>query len=276
MINLSVHAVSPTAIVELMWRNRWLTFQMAQREVVGRYRGSMMGLLWSFLSPLLMLAVYTFVFSVVFQVRWGEGREQTNVQFAVVLFAGLIAHSLLAEVLNRAPGLVVSNANYVKRVIFPLEILPLVTTCAAMFHALVSLIVLLAAMVTVSGVLPWTFILAPIVFLPLAIMALGAAWGLAAFGVYLRDIGHTVALVTTALLFLSPIFFPLEALPEAYRGLIAFNPLTFIVEEARKVLIWGELPDWFGLARYTLIACIVAWIGFMCFSKLKRGFADVL
>jgi lipopolysaccharide transport system permease protein len=259
-------------------RNRQLISQMAKREVVGRYKGSVMGLLWSFLNPIFMLLVYTFFFSVIFKARWGvvDGVEESKSQFAVVLFVGMIVHGLFAEVLNRAPTLVTNNVNYVKKVIFPLEILPVVSLAAALFHSLVSLLVLLTAFVIFNHYLHWTVLLAPLVFLPLVIISLGFAWMLAALGVFLRDIGQTIGLFTTVLMFMSPVFFPISAMPEQYRPIIMANPLTFIIEQSREVLIWGHTPDWWGIGIYTLVATAIAWLGFIWFQKTRKGFADVL
>lgn len=235
-----------------------------------------MGLLWSFLNPILMLAVYTFVFSVVFNARWGSGENESKSMFALVLFVGLIMHGLLAEVLNRAPNLIISNVNYVKKVVFPIEILPVVSFISALFHVLISLVVLLIAHLMISHTIPWTAILIPFVILPLAILIIGLAWILASLGVYIRDIGLTIGIITTVLLFLSPVFFPMSALPEGYQSWLFLNPLTFIIIQAREVLIWGNLPNWRGLGLYLIIALIVAWAGYAWFQKTRKGFADVL
>jgi len=273
------HAAQPTSLVALgqsLWRNRHLIAQMTQREVLGRYKGSALGLAWSFFNPVLMLAVYTFVFSVVFQMRWGLGEEESKTQFAVVLFVGMIVHGLLAEVLNRAPGLILGNVNYVKKVVFPLEILPVVSMGAALFHSLVSFGVLLLAFALFNGFLHWTAVLAPLVVLPLVILTLGLAWMLASLGVFLRDVGQTIGVVTTVMMFLAPVFYPITAVPEELRPLMMANPLTFIIEQAREVLIWGRLPNWIGLGIYTLIATTVAWAGYAWFQKTRKGFADVI
>jgi len=220
--------------------------------------------------------VYTFVFSVVFQMRWGLGEEESKTQFAVVLFVGMIVHGLLAEVLNRAPNLILSNVNYVKKVVFPLEILPVVSMGAALFHSLVSFGVLLLAFALFNGFLHWTAVLAPLVVLPLVILTLGLAWILASLGVFLRDVGQTIGVVTMVMLFLAPVFYPITAVPEELRPLMMANPLTFIIEQAREVLIWGRLPNWAGLGIYTLIATTVAWAGYAWFQKTRKGFADVI
>ncbi len=279
---MNPHAVQPTSVIALIHSliyNRQLIFQMTKREVVGRYKGSAMGLLWSLLNPIFMLVVYTFFFSVVFKSRWGvpiDGVEESKTQFAVLIFVGMIVHGLFSEVLLRAPGLVTGNINYVKKVIFPLEILPVISLCAALFHSLVSLIVLLTAFVIFNGFLHWTVLLAPLVLLPLVIVSLGFAWMLASLGVFLRDIGQTVGIFTMVLMYLSPVFFPISAMPEAYRPIMMANPLTFIIEQTREVIIWGNLPDWQGIGLYTLFACVTAWLGFIWFQKTRKGFADVL
>jgi lipopolysaccharide transport system permease protein len=269
----------PATLPELFssfWRNRELIFQMARREVVGRYRGSVMGLAWSFFNPILMLVIYTFVFSTVFKARWGVGKEESQVDFAVMLFVGMIVHGLFAECVNRAPQLIIGNTSYVKKVVFPLETLPWVAMGSALFHAAISLVVLLGVQLILAAWLPWTVFLFPLVLLPLIIATMGFAWFLAATGVFVRDIGQTTGIFTTVLLFVSPVFYPITALPEKFQVVLMLNPLTFIIEQARQVLIWGRLPDWAGLGIYSLASLAIAWPGFWWFQKTRRGFADVL
>jgi lipopolysaccharide transport system permease protein len=276
---LNPHAPAATslpALAQSLWRHRRLIVQMTRREVSGRYKGSIAGLAWSFLTPLLMLAVYTFIFSVVFKARWADGGEQSNTGFAVVMFAGMIVHGLVAEALNRAPTLILANVNYVKKVVFPLEILPVIAMATALFHAAISLGILLGACAIYKGFVHWTAIFIPLVLLPLVILSLGFAWVLASIGVFLRDVGQAIGPLTTVMLFLSPVFYPLSAVPELLRPLIMVNPLTFIMGEARAVLVWGQLPDWRGLAIYTVVALAVAWAGYAWFQKTRKGFADVI
>jgi lipopolysaccharide transport system permease protein len=217
------------------------------------------------------------VFSEVFKARWGgAGTEGGKTQFAMLLFVGMIVLSLVSEVLNRAPSLILANTNYVKKVVFPLEVLPVMALGAALFHAWVSLAVLLLAQGALYGSVAWTVVLFPLVLLPLAILVTGVAWLLASLGVFLRDVGQTIGIVTMLLMFLSPVFYPVSAVPEHFRPLIEANPLTFIIEQAREVLVWGRAPDWAGLARYTVGAMLVAWLGFAWFQKTRKGFADVL
>ncbi len=277
---INPHTAQPTSLAALaksLWRNRQLIVQMTKREVVGRYKGSAMGLAWSFFNPVFMLVVYTFVFSEIFKSRWGGvGGDDNKTQFAVVLFVGMIVLSLFSEVLNRAPSLILSNVNYVKKVVFPIEILPVIAMGAALFHSLISLGVLLAAFVLFNGYLNWTVVFTPLVLLPLVIVTLGISWMLASLGVFLRDVGQTIGIITTVLMFLSPVFYPVTAVPERFRLFIMANPLTFIIEQAREVLIWGHLPNWIGLGIYTLAATLVAWAGYALFQKTRKGFADVL
>lgn len=268
-------SASPRGAVRSLWTNRQLIARMGQREIIGRYKGSAMGLAWSFITPLFMLAIYTFVFSVVFQARWGTS-EESKTQFAVVLFAGLIVHTLFSDVINRAPQLVLGNVNYVKKVVFPLEILPVVQLLSATFHALVSVAVLIAAQLVFQGSLPITALLLPVVLLPFLLLTLGLAWCLASLGVFVRDVGQTISLITSVMLFMSPVFFPVQSLPPALQPWMHLNPLTFVIEQVREVVVWGRLPDWQGLAVYSLASIATAWLGFAWFQKTRKGFADVL
>lgn len=261
-----------------LWARRGLVAQLVRREVVGRYRGSFLGLLWSFVTPVLMLAVYTFVFSLVFKARWTPGADDSHDQyeFALVLFAGLIVFNLFAECISRAPGLILSNVNYVKKVIFPLEILPVVSMGSALFHAAISLAVLLAFLLLLGKSLPATLLLLPLILLPLLLLTLGLSWLLASVGVFIRDVSQFVGMLVTVLMFMSPIFYPASALPEEVREWLFLNPLTFVIEQTRDVLIWGRAPDWRNLALYYGAAIATAWGGLWWFQKTRKGFADVL
>jgi lipopolysaccharide transport system permease protein len=245
-----------------------------RRDIAGRYRGSAMGIVWSLVTPILMLAIYTFVFSVVFKARWGV--ENDRVAFAINLFAGMIVHGLVAECLNRAPLLILQNVNYVKRVVFPLDLLCWMSLGSALFHALISLFVLAAFILLSNGYLHPTSLLVLPVWLPLLLMTLGISWFLAALGVYLRDISQLTGSLTTILLFLSPVFYPAASLPEPYRTVIYLNPLTFAIEQTRLVIIAGSAPDWSKLGLATVLATVVAILGYAWFEKARRGFADVV
>jgi len=269
-------SIFPREMAASLWRNRSLIITMIKREVIGRYRGSVMGIAWSFFNPLLMLVIYTFVFSVVFKARWGMGGEESKADFAIILFVGMIVHGLFAECVNRAPALILSNVNYVKKVIFPLEILPWVAFGSALFHTTISLIVLLLAQLILSHQMPWTTIFFPFILLPLVFISMGLAWFLAAFGVFVRDIGQITGMFTTVLLFLSPVFYPLSALPVKYQAWLQLNPLAFIIEEGRKALIFGQTPDIGQWGILMAAGSIIAWVGFAWFQKTRKGFADVL
>lgn len=222
-----------------------------------------------------MLAIYTFVFSVVFQARWGDG-SGSKTEFALVLFAGLIVFNVFAECINRAPGLILSNPNYVKKVIFPLEILPFVGLLSAVYHMVISLLVWFVAYVILFGVPHATVFWLPLVMLPFALFIMGLSWALGSLGVFLRDMSQFIGVVVTALMFLSPIFYPVSALPEAFRYILYLNPLTPVIEMTRGVLCWGKLPNFTLLGIYWLSTSVIAWLGFAWFQKTRKGFADVL
>lgn len=266
---------SPVSLAKSFWHNRGLIKALVKRDVLGRYKGSFLGIVWSFFNPVFMLLVYTFMFSVVFKSRWPGGSE-SKTQFAIILFAGLMVFNLFAEVINRAPSLIPANANYVKKVIFPLEILPVVALGAALFHFLISMSVWLLFYLIFLGIPPATALLLPIIVFPLLLLTLGITWILASLGVFLRDVGQVISILTMALMFLSPIFYPISALPAQYQEFMVMNPMTPVVEAVRNALIWGQAPDWMLYGAYTLIAAVIAWVGFAWFQKMRKGFADVL
>ncbi|MFO1434306.1 MAG: ABC transporter permease [Candidatus Competibacteraceae bacterium] len=270
------YPISLTSIFHSYWRNRELIWQMTKRDVIGRYRGSVMGIAWSFFNPVLMLAVYTFVFSMVFKSRWGVGGEESRTDFAIILFVGMIVHSLFAECINRAPGLVISNPNYVKKVVFPLEILPFVAMGSTLFHTAISFVVLVIFYFFLHTQIHWTIVFIPLILLPLILASLGFAWILASLGVFIRDIGQATTILTTILLFLSPVFYPISILPSRYQLWMHLNPLTYMIEETRSVFIWGQLPNWAAWCTYTAISFMTAWLGFWWFQRTRKGFADVI
>ncbi len=270
------HPATPIAMFRSLWRNRQLILQMARRDINSRYRGSVIGLAWSFINPILMLLVYTFVFSVVFKARWNVGGNESKTDFAIILFAGMIVFNLFAEIVNRAPSLITSNVNYVKKVIFPLEILPWVALGSALFHALISLLVLLFVQFILKLSLPWTGIFFPLALLPLIFASMGFAWFLAALGVFVRDVGQITGIFITILMFMSAVFYPLSALPEKYQSLLRLNPLVLIINESRKSLVLGQYPDWISMLVALLVSLVIAFAGFWWFQKVRKGFADVI
>ncbi len=260
-----------------VYHYRYLILQMTRREIAQRYRGSALGLVWSFLNPLLMLVVYTFVFSVVFNARWSATREVGNrAEYAITLFSGLIVFNVFSEIVNKAPGLILSNVNFVKKVIFPLEILPLVSIGSVLFNGFVSLFVLMIVQLIFYGFVPLTILYFPFVLLPLVFIGLGMSWFLSAFAVYIRDIAQIISVVTTILMFVSAVFFPISSLPSHYQVLVRINPIALIVSESRNVIVFGQSPNWADLALMMLLGMILSIAGYWWFQKMRKGFADVL
>ncbi|MCA3836249.1 ABC transporter permease [Burkholderia sp.] len=248
---------------------------MARREVVGRYRGSVLGLLWSFFNPLLLLTVYTFVFSVIFKARWNTGSD-SKTEFAVVLFVGMIMFQVFSEAVNRAPSLIISNANYVKKVVFPLEVLPVVALLVALFHAGISFCVLVLAMLVLGFPVHATILYFPLIVVPFILFTLGVCWFLASLGVFIQDIGQSIGLVTTVLMFLTPVFYPVSSLPAHYQRIVGMNPLAFVIEQSRNVVIFGTVPSWTGVLLMMVVSVGVAALGYQWFNRTRKGFADVL
>ncbi len=256
-------------------RHHDLLWQMTARDIHARYRGSLLGLFWAVLTPLLMLAVYTFVFSVVFQAKWGT-HSDSEVSFAVVLYSGLILHALLGDVLSRSTSIILHHSNYVKKVVFPLAILPAMVVGSSLFLFVIHLLVLLVVMAFSGASFQLTILLFPLVLLPLLLLCLGLSWIVASVGVFIRDLQQVMALVVTVLMFLSPIFYPVSALPESFQRIIYLNPLTLIIENARAVLIEGQMPNWQALGIFTAASLLVCQIGYWWFMRTRKGFNDVV
>lgn len=269
------HSVSPLMVFTSVSSHWSLIRQLTRREIVSRYRGSFLGVVWAFLHPLLMLTVYTLVFRGAFGLRWGREGESA-LDFGLLVFAGLIVHALFAESMHRAPYLIVNHGNYVKKIVFPLEILAWTSLGSAVFHAAVSTCVLILFYGLLHRSLHWTMLLVPLLFIPLVLVTLGMSWFLASAGVFIRDVGQASGPLTTVMLFLSPVFYPLSAFPDAYRGLLYGNPLTFLIMQAQDLLIWGKGPSWTGIAAYCLGSYVIAWCGLLWFHKTRKAFADVL
>jgi lipopolysaccharide transport system permease protein len=267
---------NPLAILRNLWHHRDLIQQMTRREVGQRYRGSYLGVLWSFITPLVMLLIYTFVFSVIFKARWRVEVETPPAEFALTLFAGLAAFNVFSEVVSRAPTLIVSVPNYVKKVVFPLEILPVVVLGSALVNSLISVGLLLVGALLFLGTVSATVLLLPLVYVPLIFLCLGLGWFLASLGVYIRDVGQGIGLTVQMLFFLSPVFFPPSAAPEFLRPVFYLNPLTVILTGFRETLLWGQVLDWLPWAVWTTLTALLAVAGYAWFIRTKKGFADVL
>ena len=264
------------ALPRILWQNRSLLWQMTKRNIGTRYRGSLLGLVWSFMHPLLMLVVYTFVFSVVFKAKWGVTNQEGRGSFAVIMFCGMMLYSLFAESISLSSTTVVSNQNLVKKVIFPLEILPMTCVCTTYILGLAWIILLLLGSYFILGFIGWTMLLLPLVILPCIIFTTGIAFFVAALGVYVRDTQYALGIILQILFFATPIFYPVSAVPEKMRGILMWNPLSVFIEQARNVFLYGKLPDWCFLGLSTVVAVVVLQFGVFFFRRTKRGFADVL
>lgn len=254
---------------------RDLALELAKREVLGRYRGATFGLLWSIASPFLLLIVYTLAFGSVMKARWPEVAEG-RASFSLVLFVGLVVHGFFAECLVRSPNLITGNPNFVKRVIFPLDILPWSMVISALFHTLTNMLVFVLLRLVMEGVLEPKVILMPLVLMPLVLLTLGVSWFLASLGVYFRDVNQVTGVAATAMLFLSSAMIPMSVVPDSFKLMFQLNPLTFIIDQAREVALWGNWPDWAGLGMYLFIAVCVFYAGHAWFHATRRGFADVI
>jgi len=270
--------LNPIDMVRSLYKNRELIWSLTKREVKSTYQSSFLGALWPVIVPLMMLLIYTFVFSVVFQAKWSTsaGPETSRGEFALILFAGLTAFNFFSSVITRASGLILAVPNYVKKVVFPLEILPVVVVGAAFITSLINIVLILIGCLLVLHSLPITFLLLPLAYIPLILITLGLAWFLSSLGVFVRDIGQAIPVIVQILFFMTPIFYSADRVPNALRFLVIFNPLSSIIDGFRRVLIWNELIDWRAWGMVTLISALVAILGFAWFSVTKKAFSDVM
>ena len=260
-----------------IWQNRSLLGQMVRRNIEQRYRGSALGLVWSFVQPLIMLCIYTFVFSVVFKARWGEGAIGAGRgAFAVIMFCGMSMFNLFSESVAMCCGIVTGHANLVKKVIFPLEILPLMQVATTFILGMAWFILLFFGAWLVLGNLSWSMLLLPLIIVPLLLFTSGIAFLVASLGVYVRDTQYVVGIVLQILFFITPVFYPINAVPENFQVYLEMNPLTVFIEQARNVFLYGNMPDWSFLGIATLVSLAILQLGFFFFFRTKKGFADVL
>jgi lipopolysaccharide transport system permease protein len=263
-------------MVRSLWRQRSLIRQIGRRDVVSRYKGSYLGIVWSLITPLVMLVVYAFVFSVIFKSRWGTTGDQSQVDFALTLFCGLLAYNVFAEVISRAPTLIVSNPSYVKKVVFPLEALPVAALFTALVNGVAGLGVLVVAWLTFHQTVSSTIWLFPLMLLPLCMLSLGLGWFLASLGVFIRDIAHPVTVLVQVLLFMSGIFFPMSALPPEYQRILLLNPLVTMIENIRRTVLWGQWPVWRWWIVGMVGSLVILQLGHYWFMRSRKAFADVL
>lgn len=267
--------MNPFAIAKNLYRHRDIIRQLTKREVIARYQGSYLGILWSFINPIMMLAVYTFFFGTILKARWGTSTNNL-VEFSLVLFCGLITFNLFSETVGRASSLVIANPNFVKKVVFPLEVLPIVTLGSAMIHGAISFTILMVGLVLFAGKISPTFFYLPIVLMPLVLSSLGFSWFLASLGVFVRDLSQIINLVLQFLIFLSPVFYPITAVPKEFRPYFFLNPLTYVVEDARRIMLGGQPPHWEWLMLGLGASLILFVVGHAWFQLTRNGFADVL
>lgn len=265
-----------TSLVSILQRYSYLFISLASRDIAAKYKGSSLGLFWAILSPLLMLLVYGFVFGVVFQARWPEVRANTDAEFPLILFSGLIAYFMFSEIVMRSPSLILEHSNYVKKVVFPLPVLSLVVVTTSAFHYLISFLVMTLYAFYI-GVFPsLKTLLIPFLLLQFIVFCLGISWLLSAIGVFFKDISYVVGFISTALMFLSPIFYPIDAVPDQFKSIIHFNPLTYYVDSFRRLSLYDTFPDSKEAVNAFIIAILVFIGGLTFFNKLRRDFSDVV
>ncbi|TGN07967.1 ABC transporter permease [Leptospira ilyithenensis] len=269
------HPTSLKSLILSVVKNYSLIWQMTKRNVIGKYKGSFFGLFWSFINPLIMLGIYTFAFSVVFKAKWGL-EEEGHMDFALILFASLTIFNFFGEILKESPLLIVSQPNFVKKVVFPLEILPIANLLSASVHMGASLVVFLVFYGIAHLSIPWTIVFLPFIIIPLTLLSLGVSYILASLGVFFRDIGYFMTHIITILLFTSPVFFSMDRIPEKFRHLMLVNPLAALLENARSVMVFEKTPDFLILSVYTVFGVLFLVFGYWVFQKTRKGFSDVL
>jgi len=265
------------AMVASFWRHRSLIASLTKRDILGRYRGSMLGLAWSFLNPLLMVTVFTFVFGEVFQSRWPGSQQTGGIDFAAALFAGLLVYTLFAECISKAPSLIIANTNYVKKIVFPLDVLAWVSIMASWVHWLAAYLILMALLIFSGWAVSWHLLwLGPLLLLPYLLMLVGLSWIVSAICVYFRDLTHLIQPALTALLFLSPVFYSVTSVPESFQWIYGLNPITHVIDWVRGIALHQTLPSWGHYWRFSAVSAVVLIVGFAAFQKMRKGFADVI
>ncbi|MCS2161498.1 ABC transporter permease [Scandinavium sp. H11S7] len=250
-----------------------LVLQIAKRNIYSRYKGSTLGVFWSLLNPLFLLAVYTLVFGFAFKTKWGGG---SLASYPVILFSGLIFHFFIIELLMTSSQLVSGNANYVKKVVFPLEVLVISNFLAQLFNLMIGAVLLLIAVLFSGESLVRAILAMALVLPPFIILTLGLSYVFSALGTYIRDISHIVNLASTMLLFISPILFPLSVFPEIIKAIVYLNPISLIIIDFRAIAFNIETFSLLSYAIYFVIAITLFVLGRWMFKRLSRGFADVV
>lgn len=250
--------------------------QFTSRDVTSRYKGSYLGLVWTLIQPLVMLTIYTFVFSVVFKARWGQGESVSKVDFAMTIYAGMIIFQIFSEPLYRSSTIFIANSNFVKRVVFPLEILPTSSVLSSVIMNLFSFVIYIGALLWFQYPVGWNILLFPLIWIPLIILSAGLSYVFATLGVFFRDIGQIISILMNMLFYISPVFYPVTALPESFQKYMLFNPLTIIIENFRAITIYNSPPDWAQLGTIYIISIVIFLIGSAIFTYSKETFSDVI
>lgn len=259
-----------------MWQRRDLIFQLTRREIKNRYKGTYLGLCWPMIVPLFMLTVYSFVFGVILKSSWPYSRTGGMVEFGLTLLSGIVMFNVFSDTLGASATLIVTNPNYVKKIVFPLEILPVVVLNTAIFHGALSLAILFLGTLVFVGAPGWWVLSFPFILVSLCAFTLGLGWIIAALGVFIRDMSHSLNLLLQVGFLCTPIFYDPSRIPERFRWLVAFNPLAAFVMSGRDVLLWRRSPNWIWLGVMMFSSLIVMQAGYIIFVKSKKAFSDVL
>jgi len=264
-----------------IWRPLWqlpsraeLIFSFAKRELLGRYKGSVLGVAWAVLTPVVMIAIFTFIFAGIFGARFGA--NDSHWDYALYLFCGLLPWSMFQESLQQSANTIVAHSNLVKRVVFPLETLPAAQVLAALGNQLFATIALLIATIIIRQRLEVTVLWLPVLLIPQLLFTLGASWLIASLGVFLRDITQGITLLLMAWMYLTPIIYPESIVPDRFRLFLNFNPFTALVRSYRRIFLEGAAPDWSGLAYFTAFALVIFVFGYWWFARTRKSFADVI
>lgn len=260
----------------MLMQNQFLLRQLVVRNIATRYRGSLLGFFWTLIQPLLMLVVYTFVFTYVFQARWGTTLGNNKAAFAMIMFAGIACFNIFSEALTCCSVVIISCPNFVKKVLLPLELIPLATVISSFIIGIPWFIMLQIGSIVLLKGFSWTMLLIVLVLFPLFMMTLGIGFFVSALGVYLRDLPQLLGILLQILFFMTPIFYPIESVPPIMRSILSWNPMYYIVEGVRKIFLYGEVPT---MAQWIIpwsIGFIFLGCGYLWFMKTKKGFADVL
>ncbi len=258
-------------------KNREVLQQLILRDIYGRYKGSFLGIFWTAVNPLLMLSVYTLVFSQIFRAKWGgSSGGDSPITFALNLFAGLIVFNIFSECASKSPTLITSNPNFVKKVIFPIHTLGGMVTGSALIHGAMSATILMIAKLIIDGNVSNTMIAIPVVWLPLIFGCLGLSWILSWIGAVIKDTPQVVNAGVSMMMFLSPIFYPSSILPDKLQWLAKINPLATVIEDTRSVFISGVMPSASKLIIEILISLLWCQLCFNILRKSQKSLADIL